>query len=108
MHFGVEDKKLAAVWDYQTSPLFSDAERAALDLAVAGAAIPNAATDEMFVMLREYWTEEQLVEIVGVIAVFGFLNRWNDTLATPLEDEPIATGEKYLAPYGWSPGKHRA
>jgi uncharacterized peroxidase-related enzyme len=108
LHFGVEETKLAAVWDYQTSPLFSAAERAALDLAVAGAAVPNAVTDDMFVTLRKYWTEDQIVEIVGAIAMFGFLNRWNDTLATPLEVEPIATGEKYLSSHGWSPGKHRS
>jgi uncharacterized peroxidase-related enzyme len=108
LHFGVEERKLSAIWDYQTSPLFSAAERAALDLAVAGAAVPNAATDEMFATLRQYWTEEQIIEIVGVIALFGFLNRWNDTLATPLEDEPIAVGEKYLAPHGWTAGKHCA
>lgn len=108
LHFGVEEKRLAAVWDYQTSPLFSSAERAALDLAVAGASVPNAATDEMFVALRKHWSDEQIIEIVGVIAMFGFLNRWNDTLATPLEDEPIAVGEKYMARHGWSPGKHGA
>ena len=106
LHFGVEDKKLAAVWDYQTSPLFSAAERAALDLAVAAASVPNAVTDEMFATSAQHWSEEQIVEIVGVIAMFGFLNRWNDTLATPLEEEPIAVGEKYLAPHGWSAGKH--
>jgi uncharacterized peroxidase-related enzyme len=106
LHFGVADDKLAAVWDYQTSPLYSAAERAALDLAVAASAVPNAATDEMFLELKEHWTEEQIVEIVGVISLFGFLNRWNDTLATPLEDEPIAIGEKFLAGHGWSPGKH--
>ena len=106
LHFGVEDKKLAAVWDYKTSPLFDAAERAALDLAVAGSSVPNAATDEMFAELRRYWNEEQIVEIVGVIAMFGFLNRWNDTLATPLEDEPIIVGQKYLAPRGWTIGKH--
>lgn len=106
LHFGVEDKKLAAVWDYQKSPLFTAAERAALDLAVAASSVPNSTTDEMFVEMRKHWTEEQIVEIVAVISVFGFLNRWNDTLATPLEDEPIAVGEKYLAPRGWSVGKH--
>src|SRR5246127_5654944 len=67
LHLGVEDRKLAAIWGYQTSPLFSSAERAALDLAVAGASVPNAATDEMFATLRAYWTDEQIVEIVGVI-----------------------------------------
>jgi uncharacterized peroxidase-related enzyme len=106
LHFGVEEQKLAAIWDYQTSSLFSSAERAALDLAVAGAAVPNAASDEMFIELRKHWNEEQIVEIVGVIAMFGFLNRWNDTLATPLEDEPIEVGEKFLASHGWSVGKH--
>jgi hypothetical protein len=70
--------------------------------------VPNAATDEMFAEMRKHWSEEQIVEIVGVIAMFGFLNRWNDTLATPLEDEPIEIGEKYLASHGWSPGKHQA
>lgn len=108
LHFGVNEQKLAAVWDYQTSPLFSAGERAALDLAVAGAAVPNAVTDDMFVALRQYWSEDEIVEIVGVIAMFGFLNRWNDTLATPLEDEPIAVGNKYLVAHGWSRGKHGA
>ena len=32
---------------------------------------------------------DQIVEIVAVIATFGFLNRWNDTVATQLEDEPL-------------------
>jgi uncharacterized peroxidase-related enzyme len=107
MHFGVEEKKAAAIWDYQTSPLYTDAERAALDVSVAAASVPNAVTDEMFAQMRKYWTEEQVVEIVGVIAVFGFLNRWNDTMGTPLEDVPLAAGEKYLSRRGWTPGKHR-
>lgn len=106
LHFGIEDRKLAAVWEYQTDPLFSAAERAALDLAVAASAVPNAATDEMFLALRKHWTEEQIVEIVGVISMFGFMNRWNDTMATPLEDEPIEVGEKFLKSHGWNPGKH--
>ena len=63
-------------------------------------------TDEMFIELKKHWNEEQIVEIVGVIAMFGFLNRWNDTLATPLEDEPIEVGDKFLAGHGWSVGKH--
>jgi hypothetical protein len=69
--------------------------------------VPNAVTDEIFVQMHKYWTEEQIVEIVGVIAMFGFLNRWNDTMGTPLEVEPLVAGEKYLAHRGWTPGKHR-
>jgi hypothetical protein len=77
-----------------------------LDFAIAAASVPNTVTDGMFAELRKNWTDEQIVEIVGVIALFGFLNRWNDTLATPLEDEPIEIGQKYLARGGWNIGKH--
>lgn len=104
--FGVDEAKVAAVWDYPTSPLFSVGERTALDLALAAGAVPNAVSDEMFAELKKHWNEGQIVEIVGIIAMFGFLNRWNDTMATPLEDEPIEVGEKLLAKRGWSVGKH--
>ena len=103
---GIDNEKMAAVYDYATSPLFSPAERAALDVAVAAGCVPNAVTEEMFLELRKHWSEEQIVEIVGVIAIFGFLNRWNDTLATPLEDEPTHFGETHLASQGWDVGKH--
>jgi len=103
---GVDDRKLAAVWDYETSPLFTPAERAALDIAVAAGSVPNAVTDEMFMELRKHWSDEQIVEIIGAIAMFGFLNRWNDTLATPLEDIPLDFGEKPLAGQGWNADKH--
>jgi len=106
LRFGVDDKKLAALWDYRTSPLYSAAERVALDFALAAGAVPNDVTEEMFAGMRKHWSETQIVEIVGVIAAFGFLNRWNDTMGTPLEEEPIHVGEKYLASHGWSVGKH--
>jgi uncharacterized peroxidase-related enzyme len=108
LHFGVEDEKLADVWNYQTSPLYSPAERTTLDFAIAAASVPNAVTDEMFAEMLKHWTVDQIIEIIGVVSVFGFLNRWNDTLATPLEDEPVEIGEKFLAAHGWSVGKHSA
>jgi len=106
IHYGIEDKKLAAVWEYRTSPLFNEPERAALDFALAAASVPNDVSDEMFTGMRRHWSENQIVEIAAVVAYFGFLNRWNDTMGTPLEPEPIAAGEKYLAPHGWKVGKH--
>ena len=106
LHYGIEDRKLAAVWEYRTSPLFTEAERVALDFALAAASVPNDVTDEMFAEMRKHWSENQIVEIAAVVAYFGFLNRWNDTMGTPLEPEPTATGEKYLASHGWKIGKH--
>jgi uncharacterized peroxidase-related enzyme len=106
LHMGVEEQKLAAIWDYQTSPLFTEAERVALDFAFAAAQQPNTVSDEDFAAMRKHYSEEQIVEIVAVISVFGFLNRFNDTMGTPLEEKPLQTGERFLASRGWTAGKH--
>ena len=107
LRLGVSENKLAAIWEYRTSPLYTEAERVALDFALAAASQPNAVTDELFANMKRHWSETQIVEIVGVVALFGWLNRFNDTMATPLEEEPIEVGEKFLASHGWSVGRHR-
>lgn len=107
LRLGIDQKKFDAVWDYASSLLFSEAERVAIEFTVAASSQPNAVTDELFARMREHWSEDQIVEIAGVIALFGFLNRWNDTMATPLEEEPIEIGNKHLAKKGWSVGKHK-
>lgn len=103
---GASGEKIAAAWEYQTNPLFSEAERAALSLAQAAGSHPNAAGLEHFEAVRRWYSDDEVAEIVGVIALFGFLNRWNDTLATPLEESPLAFAEGHLAPAGWIAGKH--
>jgi len=103
---GGDAAKIAAVWDYQTSDLFTDAERAALDLALAAGQQPNAATDEHFVQLEQHFSTRQIMEIMGVIGLFGFLNRWNDTLATQLEDAPLDFASENLKAKDWEAGKH--
>lgn len=107
LHFGIEPQKLAALGDYCTSALFSEAERTALDLAAAASSQPNTVTDDHFRALHRHWSEAAIVEIVAVIAMAGFLTRWNTTFVTPLEDEPNAIAERHLAPRGWHAGSHR-
>lgn len=102
----VEDAKLAAIWQFETSPLFDDRERAVMRFARAAAAVPNAVTDEDFTELRKYFSEPEIVELVGIIAFFGWLNRWNDTLATPLEEKPLGYAQEILTGTGWEAGKH--
>lgn len=103
---GIKEEKLEKVWEYKTSPLFTEAERVALDFAIAAASQPNDVTDELFDRMKQHWTEGGIVEITGLIAYFGFMNRFNDTMATPLEEEPIHVAEKHIAQHGWKPGKH--
>lgn len=92
-NLGVPREKIEAVWSFEDSPLFTDAERAAINLAMKSAFVPNEATDEDFDRLKAHWSEDQIVEIMGVIAMFGFLNRWNSTLGTALEPKPAAAIE---------------
>ena len=103
---GVSAEKLEAIWSYETNDLFTEAERAALALAQAGGSVPNEATDAHFEALKAHYTNKEIAEITAVIALFGFLNRWNDTLATPLEDSPIAFAEAHLVSHGWEAGNH--
>jgi uncharacterized peroxidase-related enzyme len=103
---GISPEKEDALWEYETSPLFSAAERAALRVAQGAAQVPNAVTDEDFAELKKHYAEAQIVDIVAVIALFGFLNRFNDTMATELESSPIAAGQRFLAERGWTVGKH--
>ncbi len=105
---GVSPDRLDALWSFDSSPLFSAAEKIALELALAAGQVPNAADDALFERLRQHWSEEQILEIVGVVSLFGFLNRWNDTLATSLEPHPVAIAQQHLAPHGWAPGKHQS
>ena len=103
---GVPDEKIQAMWTYQTSSLFSEAERAALDLAFAAGVAPNAVEPENYTELRKHYTDDQIIELLAVIAIGGFLNRWNDMIATVTDQESIDYANKTLRPVGWEPGKH--
>ncbi len=107
-NFGITDAKLADVWTYASSPLYSVPERLAMDFALAAASQPNAVTDAMFAELQQHWSDGAITEILGVVAMFAFLNRWNDTMGTTLEASPTAIAEQALGTQGWTPGKHGA
>ena len=104
--YGAEDEKIQAVWEYETSPLFNDAERAALRLAYHAALVPNAVTDEHFAEVKKHFNDTEIVEIVASISLFGYLNRWNDTMATELEAYPSQVAERAIGSVGWEKGKH--
>ncbi len=103
---GVSQEKLDAIWEYQSSELYSDAERVALDYALAAGSVPNGVTSELMDRMKQHWSENQIVEILGAVCLYGFLNRWNDSMATDLEASPAAMGERVLTKGGWDGGKH--
>jgi uncharacterized peroxidase-related enzyme len=103
---GVSEEKLHAAFEYETSPLFDARERAALRVAHHAALAPSATEESDLQALREHFDDDEIVEIVSVVSLFGFLNRWNDTMATILEQAPREFGQNALGAQGWQAGKH--
>ena len=102
----VSAEKLQAIFEFERSDLFSDQEKAALRVAVHAGMVPNAVEAQHMAELSKYFSDKQAVEVVAVISMFGFLNRWNDTMATTLEDAPKSFAADQLAAHGWVVGKH--
>lgn len=104
--YGGTDERLAQIWNYERSDLFTPAEKAAFAFAQAASSLPNGVDEAIGAELRKHWSDDEIVEILGVIALFGYLNRWNDSMATSIEPGAVESGDKHLAGRGWSPGKH--
>ncbi len=103
---GAAEEKLAAIWDYENSPLFDAAERAALRFAQLAGASPSGVEDADTALLQQHFSEAEIVELLSVIALYGFFNRWNDSLAMPLEATPRGFAEAHLKGQGWEIGVH--
>ncbi len=98
---GADAEKVNRVWEYETNSLFSDAEKAALSLAMAAGTQPNSATDEHFDNVKKYYSETQIMEMMGMISLFGLLNRWNDTVKTDLEAVPLSFAQENINSKHW-------
>jgi len=98
---GVSAKKISDILKYTESNLYDDKERALLDLAFAAGKTPNECSKHHFEQLKKYFSKKEIIDIVSVISLFGYLNRWNDTLGTVLEDIPEDFVEDNLKPLGW-------
>ena len=104
--YGAEQEQLENIWEYRTHNAFSEAERAALDFALAASQVPNTVNADIKNRLHQYWNDGEIVEMMGVISLFGYLNRWNDSMGTNIEDGDVESAEKYLGEVGWEKGKH--
>ena len=102
----VSSEKIQAVFEFESNDLFSDQEKAALRVAVHAGMVPNAVEPQHMSELSEHFTAKQAIEVVAVISLFGFLNRWNDTMATTLEGSPKEFASEQLGTQGWVAGKH--
>jgi uncharacterized peroxidase-related enzyme len=104
--YGSSSERLEHVWDFKNQDFFTNAEKAALQFAQEASMVPVNITEGTEKQLHVYWSDDDIVEIMGVIALFGYLNRWNDVMATSLEGDAITSGQDLLKGISWVPGKH--
>src|SRR5579885_3649051 len=78
---GASAEKIAAVAHYQTSPLFSLAEKAALAVAEAMSTTPAEVSDAIFNQARAHFSDEQLVELAATAAMENYRSRFNRAFA---------------------------
>ena len=78
--YGGEKERLEQAWDFENSSLFSEAEKVALRFSIAASSVPVSTSQELEELLQHHWDETDILEIMSVIALFGYLNRWNDVM----------------------------
>lgn len=103
---GVDADRIRDIWVFEESDAFSEMEKSALRLARDAASVPNAVGPEHFAALREHFSDRQIVEMLAVISLAGWFNRWNNSIATVTDQESVEGAEENLKAIGWSLGKH--
>ena len=104
--YGASKERLENIWNFEESDCFSEQEKIALRFTREASKVPVGTTQEMEEELKQHWSEDDIIEMMGVIALFGYLNRWNDVMGTSLEDDAIESANQYLKEKGWDIGKH--
>ena len=104
--YGSSQERLENIWEYKSHVAFSEADRAMFDLAIAASQVPNGVSKEIKAIAKKFFSDGEIVEILGVVALFGYLNRWNDSMGTELENPAVKSAEKILEARGWEVGKH--
>ena len=91
-HAGETSVRLNLVATWREATVFTEAERAALELAEEGTRIADAAggvTDEVWANAAKYYDEDQLAALVTQIAVINAFNRGNDITQQPAGDYQV-------------------
>ncbi|MFB8034223.1 carboxymuconolactone decarboxylase family protein [Streptomyces sp. NPDC056004] len=85
-HAGETAQRLNLVAAWREATVFTDAERAALELTEQGSRIADAAggvTDEAWANAAKHFDEDQLAALVGLISVINAYNRINVIIQQP-------------------------
>jgi alkylhydroperoxidase family enzyme len=82
---GMSDEKILALADYATSPLYSEVERVTLDYADSMTITGREVSDQLFARLRQYYSDDALVELTEIIAWENASSKFNRALRIPAQ-----------------------
>lgn len=80
---GLTDEKIRALAEYETSPLYSEAERVALEYADCMTITGREVGDELFARLRSVYDDDAIVELTAIIAWENASSKFNRALRVP-------------------------
>ena len=80
---GIPDEKIAALGDYLTNPLYSEAERVALDYADCMTITGREVSDQLFAKLTRFFDDDAIVELTATIAWENASSKFNRALRVP-------------------------
>jgi uncharacterized peroxidase-related enzyme len=100
LKLGWSPEHIEELTDWRGSSLFSEAEKAAIQLAETMTMHSLAMTDEEMAELKRFYSEGEIVELMTAIGLFNYFNRFNNVLQ--MEPTKAATAEE-LAEAGLQP-----
>jgi alkylhydroperoxidase family enzyme len=80
---GLADEKIEELHNYDTSELYNDAERVALEFADAMTITGRDVSDELFTRLRGFYDEDTITELTATIAWENSSSKFNRALRVP-------------------------
>lgn len=80
---GLAREKIEALAEYATSPLYSEAERAALEYAETMTVTGREVSEELFSRLRRSYTDDEIIELTAIVAWENASSKFNRALRIP-------------------------
>lgn len=101
LRLGTTQEQIDSLPHWRESPLFSDAEKAAIQLAETMTLHSHDCGEAQLAELRSFYTEGELVELLAAIGLFNYFNRFNNLLemepTQPATDEELAEADLLVA-----------
>ena len=77
---GWSEEQIDDLANFRNRSDFTDAEKAAIELAERTTLDSNRVDDEFWQELRKYYDEGEIIELLAAIGLFNYFNRFNNAL----------------------------